>query len=210
MEATQQAGKRTPRGQGALLKERLIEAALALLDEGHDPSEISIRGVTRRAGVSPTAFYLHFSDREELMRALLERGFTDFGKWIQEGADRGTDPGQRLASACAAYIAFSRERPGRYRFLFAAGLDSAKLLEESGENVDAGDAAFEDLVELITDYLGGSRSPEDIQPVALGFWMGLHGYATLCETLPTSIDTLTDGQYIASLTDAWLGPPSSQ
>lgn len=206
MEAAPKTRERAPRGQGELLRERLIDAAMATLDEGHDASELSIRGVTRRAGVSPTAFYLHFDDREELMQALLERGFTEFGQLIQEGADRGTDPKQRLTGACAAYIAFSRERPGRYRLLFAPELNAESVLEGSGESLDAGDAAFEDLVELITDYLGAGRSPEETQTVALGFWLGLHGYATLCGALPTNVEELTDEQYVASLTAAWLGP----
>ena len=207
MEAAQKTRRRAPKGQGELLRERLIDAAMATLDEGHDVSELSIRGVTRRAGVSPTAFYLHFDDREELMLALLERGFTEFGQLIQQGADRGTNPQQRLMSACAAYIAFSREWPGRYRLLFAPDLEAEETPGGSAEVPTAGDAAFGDLVELITDYLGGSRSPEQTQAVALGFWMGLHGYATLCGALPPSVDDLTDEQYVASLTTAWLGPP---
>ena len=207
MEAASKAGGRTPRGQGDLLRERLIEAAMEVLDEGHDASELSIRGVTRRAGVSPTAFYLHFGDREELMSALLERGFTEFGQLIREGADRGKDPEQRLMSACAAYIAFSREWPGRYRLLFSPDLEAEETPGESAEVPTAGDAAFGDLVELITDYLGGSRSPEETQAVALGFWMGLHGYATLCGALPPSVDDLTDEHYMALLAGAWLGQP---
>ena len=207
MKATPRIRERAPRGQGELLREGLIDAAMEILDEGHDASELSIRGVTRRAGVSPTAFYLHFDDREELMQALLERGFTEFGQLIQQGADRGTDPQQRLISACAAYIAFSREWPGRYRLLFAPDLEADETAGGSAEVPTAGDAAFGDLVELITDYLGGDRSPKETEAVALGFWMGLHGYATLCGALPTSVDDLTDKQYVASLTAAWLGPP---
>ena len=207
MGAPQTTRERTPRGQGKLLRERLIDAAMEILDEGHDASELSIRGVTRRAGVSPTAFYLHFDDREELMSALLERGFTEFAQLIQQGADRGTGPQQRLISACAAYIAFSREWPGRYRLLFSPDLEAEEAPVESAEVPTAGDAAFGDLVELITGYLGGGRSPEETEAVALGFWMGLHGYATLCGALPTSVDDPTDEQYVASLTAAWLGPP---
>ena len=207
MGAPQTTRERTPRGQGKLLRERLIDAAMEILDEGHDASELSIRWVTRRAGVSPTAFYLHFDDREELMSALLERGFTEFAQLIQQGADRGTGPQQRLISACAAYIAFSREWPGRYRLLFSPDLEAEEAPVESEEVPTAGDAAFGDLLELITDYLGGGRSPEETGAVALGFWMGLHGYATRCGALPPSVDDLTDEQYVASLTAAWLGPP---
>jgi AcrR family transcriptional regulator len=212
MEATPKAGGRTPRGQGELLRERLIDAALAILDEGHEPSEISIRGVTRRAGVSPTAFYLHFDDREELMRALVERGFTDFRRWIRAGAGRGADPQQRLMNAGAAYIAFSREQPERYRLIFAADLDAEGLVSESDEKPEVAEAAFDDLVELITEYLGDAHPPDNMETLAVGIWSGLHGYATLCHTRPsmavlTDEQALTDEQYTALLASAWLDPP---
>jgi AcrR family transcriptional regulator len=212
MEATPKAGGRTPRGQGELLRERLIDAALAMLDEGHEPSEISIRGVTRRAGVSPTAFYLHFDDREELMRALIERGFTDFRSWIRAGADRGDDPQQRLMGAGAAYIAFSREQPERYRLIFAADLDAEGIVDESEDKPEVAEAAFDDLVGLITEYIGGGRPPDNVETLAVGIWSGLHGYATLCHTRPsmavlTDEQALTDEQYTGLLASAWLGPP---
>jgi len=212
MEATRQARSRTPRGQGKLLRGRLIDAAMAILDDGHEPSEISIRGVTRRAGVSPTAFYLHFDDRDQLMRALVERGFTEFRQWIQEGAQRGSDPHQRLVKAGAAYIAFSKERAERYRLLFDASLDAEGIVEESEDRLEVADAAFNDLIRLITDYIGGDEPPERAETLALGIWSGLHGYATLCHARPnmailTDEQALADEQYTALLARAWLGPP---
>jgi len=216
MEATPKAAARTPRGQGELLRERLIDAALALLDEGHEPSEISIRGVTRRAGVSPTAFYLHFDDREELMLALVERGFTDFRQWIQAGTDRGTDPQERLMNAGAAYISFSREQPERYRLIFAADLDAEGIVDDSEDKPEVAEAAFDDLLALITDYVGADGQPPDnVETLAVGIWSGLHGYATLCHTRPsmailTDEQALTDEQYAALLADAWLGSQSGR
>lgn len=214
MEATKQARSRTPRGQGKLLRGRLIDAALAILDEGHEPSEISIRGVTRRAGVSPTAFYLHFDDRDQLIRALVERGFTDFREWIEAGAEQGSNPQQRLVKAGAAYLAFSRERPERYRLIFDASLDAEGIVDESEERPEVADAAFDDLLELITDYTGGGPAPEDVETLAMGIWSGLHGYATLCHARP-NMSVLADGQalsdekYVALLAGAWLGPPQA-
>ncbi|MGH3994367.1 MAG: TetR/AcrR family transcriptional regulator, partial [Pseudonocardiaceae bacterium] len=51
---------RTPRGQGERLRERLLEAGFDIVAEHGDKSHATIRAVTKRAGVSPTAFYLHF------------------------------------------------------------------------------------------------------------------------------------------------------
>jgi AcrR family transcriptional regulator len=207
MEAARKPAGRTPRGQGELLRERLIDAALAILDEGHEPSAISIRGVTKKAGVSPTAFYLHFEDRQELMRALIERGFTEFRRQINEGADRGSDPEGRLVGAGSAYLSFSREQPERYRLIFAADWDEHGISDEPEDKLEVADAAFEDLVSLITDYLGSDgRDPAELDTIALGIWSGLHGYATLCHAQP-GMAALTDEQYALLLAGAWLGPP---
>lgn len=215
MEATRKAVGRTPRGQGKLLRGRLIDAALEVLDDGHEPSEISIRGVTRRAGVSPTAFYLHFEDRDELMRALVERGFKEFRKWIEAGADLGADPQGRIVNAGVAYLAFSRERPERYRLIFAADPDAEGIVEDPEDRPEIADAAFDDLIQLINDCVGGSQPPEDVETLAIGIWSGLHGYATLCHARPNMAvladeQAMTDEQYASLLANAWLGPPSAR
>ena len=206
MEATPKAETRTPRGQGELLRERLIDAALERLDEGLEPSEISIRGVTKHAGISPTAFYLHFDDRQQLMRALVERSFTDFRRRINEGAGQGGDPQQRLVGAGIAYMKFAREQPERYRLIFAADWTKEGIKQGPDDKVEVADAAFTDLVELIADRVGTQPPREELETLALGMWSGLHGYATLCHAEP-GMAALTDEQYANMLADAWLGQP---
>jgi AcrR family transcriptional regulator len=54
-----------------LTRQALLRAALKLLSR-HSFDSISLREVTREAGVSPTAFYRHFDDMEELGLVLVE------------------------------------------------------------------------------------------------------------------------------------------
>ncbi|MBX9748821.1 MAG: TetR family transcriptional regulator, partial [Roseococcus sp.] len=54
------------------LRAALLDAADALLDEGGDGA-VSLREAARRAGVSPTAAYRHFADKEALLAALALR-----------------------------------------------------------------------------------------------------------------------------------------
>src|SRR5690606_27434585 len=57
-----------------LTRKALLRAALKLLSR-HSFDSISLREVTREAGVSPTAFYRHFDDMEELGLVLVEESF---------------------------------------------------------------------------------------------------------------------------------------
>jgi len=52
----------------------LLDAALDLLSE-HSFDSISLREVTREAGVTPTAFYRHFDDMDELGLTLVDESF---------------------------------------------------------------------------------------------------------------------------------------
>ena len=58
----------------ALTRAALLRAALKLLSRNSFDS-ISLREVTKEAGISPTAFYRHFDDMEELGLALVEESF---------------------------------------------------------------------------------------------------------------------------------------
>src|SRR5437868_14530159 len=52
-------------------RRKLIEAALNLSAESGF-SSLSLREVTKQAGITPTAFYRHFHDMEELGLALID------------------------------------------------------------------------------------------------------------------------------------------
>ncbi|MFC4375677.1 TetR/AcrR family transcriptional regulator [Nocardia halotolerans] len=75
-----------PAGGGGLGDERLVEAALAVLDDG-GASALSIRAVAERLGVAPDAVREHFAGSGELERAVIEhvlstvplRALTDYG-----------------------------------------------------------------------------------------------------------------------------------
>jgi AcrR family transcriptional regulator len=66
------AGSRRERKQRT--RRELLEAALLLLEE-QSFSGLSLREVTREAGVVPTAFYRHFASLEELGLVLVDESF---------------------------------------------------------------------------------------------------------------------------------------
>ncbi|HWE55052.1 MAG TPA: TetR family transcriptional regulator [Acidimicrobiales bacterium] len=66
-----------------LTRQALLRAALRLLDQNSFGS-ISLREVTREAGISPTAFYRHFDDMEEMGLVLVEDAFTSLRGMLRD------------------------------------------------------------------------------------------------------------------------------
>jgi AcrR family transcriptional regulator len=57
------------------LRQALIEAALDIITEARDSANVSLREVARRVGVSQSAPYRHFADKETLLATVAEEGF---------------------------------------------------------------------------------------------------------------------------------------
>jgi AcrR family transcriptional regulator len=80
----------TSREEGKeLTRQALLRAALKLLSRNSFDS-ISLREVTKEAGISPTAFYRHFDDMEELGLELVDESFGSLRAMLREAR---ADPG---------------------------------------------------------------------------------------------------------------------
>ncbi len=70
-------------------RRRLLDAALALLSQ-HSFDSISLRELTRKAGITPTAFYRHFDDMEELGLVLVEEAFGTLQQLLRDARADGS------------------------------------------------------------------------------------------------------------------------
>jgi TetR/AcrR family transcriptional regulator, fatty acid biosynthesis regulator len=61
----------TRREAKAVTRRRLLDAALAILDEGGEAGLTTV-AVTRRAGIAQSTFYVHFADVDDLLHGLVE------------------------------------------------------------------------------------------------------------------------------------------
>lgn len=152
------------------LREALLEAARQLVAE-RGPQGFSLTEAARKAGVSPSAPYRHFRDREEVLAELCRRGFALFGQRLQEAAGGGRSPADSLARMGPAYLRFAREEPGYYAAMFAFHAPSGDPEDRSREG------PFAALAEAISGILPpGGRNP---RLVALQVWALSHGVALL-------------------------------
>ena len=83
--------------------------------------EFSVDDVARSAGVSKTVIYRYFTDKDELVDAVLERISTVIllPRLLGEIAAEHTDDRATLRAVIAAFVALIEDEPELYRFAYA-------------------------------------------------------------------------------------------
>jgi len=169
---------RNPRGEGNKLREQLLAATAEVLNEVGDADRASVRAIARRAGVSPTALYLQFPDRDSLVAAAVDAGFETFNRELLTAASIDASPTERLMEMGRAYLAFYEQRPALYATLFS----TRRTLVDKEPDVDRDQAldGVVTLLQLITPTLDYDAACE----LAILIWSSLHGYAMLRAVRP--------------------------
>src|SRR6202789_3221718 len=92
-------------------------ALLAAVREIRDENvlqAVGLRETARRVGVSATAAYRHFTNKEDLLASVAAQGFHELAEAMQ-GATRGANP---LIRGGLAYIEFANQNRGLFRLMF--------------------------------------------------------------------------------------------
>lgn len=174
------ARRRNRRGEGAKLREEIVDAATAILDEEGDERLVTLRSVARRIGIAAPSIYPHFPDQPSIMMAVVRREFEALAGQLREARDREVDPRERLVAICLAYLEVARAHPGRYRTMFGGlwmpDLDTGSITAE--ELMSLGNEPLEVLVVALEACVeAGQATSDDLFADAVALWMGLHGLA---------------------------------
>jgi AcrR family transcriptional regulator len=158
------------------LRQALVDAALELIaDKG--ARAFTLREAARRAGVSHTAPYRHFADREALLAAVAEEGFRELGARMRAAGAAVADPAAGFAAEGLAYVRFAVEKPSHFRVMFGGYITDAQAYPGL---VEAGAAAYQHLVEGVrAGQKAGLLRAGDPEELALLPWSVVHGLASL-------------------------------
>ncbi len=171
------------------LRAALLSTAMEMLEAGE---AFSLRGVARGAGVSPTAPYRHFADRDALESALAVEGFRDLlADLVGDGGLPASLPD--LAEFAVTYVAFALRRPALFRVMFGKPCDSA-----DDERVKAADA----LHQLMADALDKVFPAADASALASAGWGLAHGLA--CLYLDGKLQADSEGEVAERVRGAFL------
>jgi AcrR family transcriptional regulator len=103
------------------LRNALIAAALAAVEQG-GPDAVSLRDLAQSLGVSRSAPYRHFEDRDALLAAVAARGFEDLNVGYEAALASPGDGRAKLRAASRVYFEFASRRPGLFRLMFDSDL----------------------------------------------------------------------------------------
>lgn len=156
------------------LRAALVETGLAMLRE-KPVDEISLREIARRVGVSATAVYRHFPDKQALLDALAHEGMEALGRAQRKASDAAGGGEQGFAASGATYVRFAAENPALFRLAFASAPPTA-LIDAAPD--EAG-AAIRGLREDIARLLPPGIPEADRRAAALHAWSLVHGLSML-------------------------------
>jgi len=170
---------RKPAGRyhhGDLPRAMLQEAVRTIQTRGIEA--LTLRCVGERLGVSRSALYRHFADKQALLSAVADEGFRTLRDELLrawEDAGRGR-PG--FEAMGLAYVRFAVAHPSHYRVMFG-GLVPTQ--EEAETTADApGPSAFQVLVNAIVEQqAAGLVRKDDPLQLAQFIWALVHGVAML-------------------------------
>jgi AcrR family transcriptional regulator len=149
------------------LRAALIQAGLKAL-ESQGLAELSLRQLAREVGVSPTAVYRHFPDKQALLDVLAQVGLEQLAQW-QQAATQAQDSANSFAATGRAYVRWALANPALFRLAFGQRRSARDTL--FGEN-----AAARMLREHAFSQTG---SDAGVQRLMIQAWAIVHGLAML-------------------------------
>ncbi len=155
------------------LRDALVDAGMGLLEQ-RSAEPLGLREVARAVGVSATAIYRHFPDKEALLGAIAARGFARMGE-MQMAAASGLSGHEAFAATGVAYVRFALRNPAVFRLMFSR--PSARDL--FGVAQDEASTPLRLLRENAAVMTPPGLGKEAARVVALQAWAMVHGLAVL-------------------------------
>jgi AcrR family transcriptional regulator len=182
---------RKPRGQGASRRGEILDAAKRLfIEDGF--GNATMRRIAAEVGVSPTALYLHFADKEAILQAIADDYFSELLVHLQTTQTIEVPPLARLRRGLRAYLEFGLSRIDEYRLTFQSRVIRAGS-QVCPEN-DVADLSFAVLEHAVQELVAtGVFRAGDPVLIAETIWCCLHGLTSALIDLTDRVSSVQDG-----------------
>jgi AcrR family transcriptional regulator len=172
------------------LKNALRDAASALIAE-RGVEAVSLREIAQAAGVSHTAAYRHYADKQALLAAIAEDGFRQLADINRRTiAQTPGGPVPQLMACGRAYVRFGVQRPHVLQLMFSQAIPDWSAHPSLQQ-------ASEELARTLADVVAAGQAAGAMQPAPLGemtltAWSLVHGLAMLLVGRRIPVPTIDD------------------
>lgn len=193
---------RKPKGGGHERRGEILAAAARIFNsDGYDGA--TIRRIADEVGLSSTALYMHFRDKDEILVEICQGAMEQLLTLAAEIAAQKRPAVARARAMIEAYISFGLENPSTYRLVFCS--HGRHLSPASQTPVEMlGDRCFEKLHGVVKEIADQGRLKSPCASAAAQvLWAAGHGLVSLLITQPERqwappqvlTDTLLDGVF---------------
>lgn len=163
------------------LKKALIDAGIKIINEEGEQS-LSLRKVAAACGVSHSAPYAHFKDKEELLSAIKSSVTERFTEYLYSSVDAMKEESSEKAIIAMgrSYVKFFIDNPDYYQFLFYNQRITVHLM--TGEIHEEDYPPFLLLKDLFFKYLEEKEinlSDEEKEIELIKIWSTVQGIASI-------------------------------
>lgn len=158
------------------LRQVLIDSALEILKNG-SLQDLSLRALARKAGVSQTAPYRHFKDKDALIAVLKQEGFVKLAEGMGKALEGVDDQVDRIRKIGLAYVEFAQKYTAHFKMMFEFVLSPDRDYPEMEEEAECSYTLFNQEVSKCLDLSGNKRISHEIAGVT--GWAIVHGLSML-------------------------------
>jgi len=168
------------------LRDRCIEESLRIISSD-GVTNLSIREVARRLGVSHGAPYRHFANRDALITEIAIRGLEVLREYVIDGVDYNTKtPQENFLHVCRNYVRFAMDQHDYFQLILWTELpqstENYPMLVEGAKKVFG---LVYDLIGHVSAQKGVNLDDQDA--AVMHVFSTIHGFASLMSSGKMSV-----------------------
>ena len=169
---------RKRKGEGLQRRAEILDAAKQLfVEEGY--AATTIRRIAAKLGVSSTALYVYFPDKDAILVEICDVTFAGLIAELDDVRRDATDPLDALAKSLEGYIRFGLCHPNEYELTFVTRR-SKELQKLKPENEKLGMQAFGRFYDCVDAVVrAGVTVESDTRRLTQQLWAAIHGLVVL-------------------------------
>jgi len=173
---------RKPKGEGHSRRAEILAAAEQIFVE-HGYEGATIRKIADQVGLSSTALYMHFADKQAILHEICRESFETLTALNQAVIAEPGEPEARIRRMMEAYVAFGFANPNAYRLVYLTRPLEARDGAESVAQ-QLGVELFRSFEAVVEDVERAGRLRGDVRATTQALWAGGHGIVSLMITKP--------------------------